>query len=173
MYDYCHFFSILINGSLAGFFRSSRGLHQGDPLSLYLFVLVMDILSHLINKVVDGNFMTGCKFRIKGEEEDLVLSHLLYVDNTLLFCKANPNQLAHQGWILMWLEALSGLSINLGKSEIFSVGGNENVEALVAELGCRVGFLPSTYLVFLSEPRISQQGCGTLLRKDLGGDWTL
>ena len=94
-------FSILINGSLAGFFRSSRGLHQGDPLSLYLFVLGMNILSHLINKVVDGNFMTGCKFGIKGEEEDLVLSHLLYVDNTLLFCKANPNQLAHQGWILM------------------------------------------------------------------------
>ena len=45
----------------------------------------------------------------------------------------------------MWFEALLGLKINLSKSEIFLVGGNENVEALAAELGCKVGTLPTTY----------------------------
>ena len=44
----------------------------------------------------------------------------------------------------MWFEALSGLKINLSKSAIFLVGGSENVEALVAELGCKVGTLPTT-----------------------------
>ena len=98
---------------------------------------------------MDGNFLTGCKFGVRGEEEDLVLSHLLYVDDTLLFCKANPDQLAHLWWILMWFGALLGLSINLGKSEIFFVGGNEDVEALAVELGCKVGFLPPHTWVFL------------------------
>ena len=127
-------------------FWSSRGLRQGDPLYPYIFVLGMDILSCFINKVVDGNSLTGSKFRVKGEEEDLVSSHLLYANDTLLFCKAGPNQLAHLGWILMWFEALSRLSINLGKREIFNVRGNENVEALATELVCKVNFLPSTYL---------------------------
>ena len=107
----------------------------------------MDILSRLINKVVEGNFLSGCKIGGRGEvEEELELSHLLYADDTLLFCKDNPDHLAYMGWILMWFEDLSGLKINLGKSEIFLIGGRENVEALTAELGCKDGTLPTTYL---------------------------
>ena len=141
-------FSILINGASVGFFRSARGLRQGDPLSSCLFVLGMDILSRLINKAVEGNFLFGCKIGGVGEEKELELevSHLLYVDDTLLFCKDNPDQLACLGWILMWFEALLGLKINLSKSKIFPIGGRENVEALAAELGCKVGSLPTMYL---------------------------
>ena len=39
-----------------------------------------------------------------------------------------------------------GLRINLDKSELIPVGCVENVEALAAELGCKVGSLPSSYL---------------------------
>ena len=46
----------------------------------------------------------------------------------------------------MWFEAISGLSINLNKSEILSVGRVENVQVLASELGCKVGSLPSIYL---------------------------
>ena len=106
----------------------------------------MDILSRLINKAVEGNLLSGCKIRGVGEEEELEVSYLLYADDTLLFCKDNPDQLACLGWILMWFEALSGLKINLGKSKIFPIGGRENVEALTAELGCKACSLPTTYL---------------------------
>ena len=49
-------------------------------------------------------------------------------------------------WLLMWFEAISGLNINLEKSEILPVGRVENAEVLASELGCKVGYLPSTYL---------------------------
>ena len=46
----------------------------------------------------------------------------------------------------MWFEALSGLRINLNKSEILPVGSVDNVQELAVELGCRIGSLPSSYL---------------------------
>ena len=49
-------FSVLINGSTAGFFNNSRGLRQGDPLSLYLFVIGMEVFSILVDKAASGGF---------------------------------------------------------------------------------------------------------------------
>ena len=46
----------------------------------------------------------------------------------------------------MWFEALSGLRIDLNKSEILPVGSVDNVQELVVELGCGIGSLPSSYL---------------------------
>ena len=45
-------FSILINSTPCGFFESSRGLRQGDPLSPLLVVLVMEALGTIDRKSV-------------------------------------------------------------------------------------------------------------------------
>ena len=105
-------FLVLINGSPAGFFLCSRVLHQGDPLSPYLFVIGMKALSCLINHVVKGNYLVGSRI-VVGRGENLSISHLLYVDDTILFCKADNDQLKFMSWIMMWFEAMSGLKINL------------------------------------------------------------
>ena len=46
----------------------------------------------------------------------------------------------------MWCEAVSGLRINLKKSEIIPIGLVVNVEELALELGGGVGSLPIFYL---------------------------
>ena len=52
-------FFVLLNGSPTGFFRSSRGLRQGDPLSAYLFVMGMEALSLMIDKATEGGYIFG------------------------------------------------------------------------------------------------------------------
>ena len=138
-------FSVLVNGTPSCFFRSSRGLRQGDPLSPYLFVLGMEALSGLIERAVQGGFLSGCYIG-RRNGEGMVVSHLLYADNTLLFCRADQEQLAHLSWLLMWFESISGLRINLNKSEIIYVGSIAEVDSLALDLRCKVGTLPSTYL---------------------------
>ena len=56
-------FSVLVNGVPAGFFPSSKGLRQGNPLSPYLFVMEMEVLSVLIRRVVEAGFITRCSIR--------------------------------------------------------------------------------------------------------------
>ena len=49
----------------------------------------------------------------------------------------------------MWFEAMSGLKINLIKSEIIPIRPVTNVVELASELGCKIGSLPMSYLGLL------------------------
>ncbi|XP_013617230.1 PREDICTED: uncharacterized protein LOC106323691 [Brassica oleracea var. oleracea] len=50
-------FSIAINGELAGFFPGQKGLRQGDSISPYLFIMIMEVLSKLLGKAADEEGM--------------------------------------------------------------------------------------------------------------------
>ena len=92
-----------------------------------------------------GGFISGCNN--KGREGDaLSISHLLYTDDTIIFCEAKEKQLLYLSWVLLWFEASSGLKINLNKSELIPVRVMKILDILVVELGCRTGYLPTTYL---------------------------
>ncbi|RVX12326.1 putative ribonuclease H protein [Vitis vinifera] len=125
--------------------RWMEGLCQGDPLSPYLFVLGMEVLSVLLRRAVDGGFISDCSLRGRGGME-MNVSHLLFADDTIIFCEAKQDHLTFLSWILAWFEAAFGLKINLAKSEVIPVGEVEDIDELAVELGCSVGSLPTVYL---------------------------
>ncbi|XP_028081835.1 uncharacterized protein LOC114283208 [Camellia sinensis] len=130
--------SVLVNGTLAGYFQTFWGLRQGNPLFPLLFILVMEALSRLLSRVVQGgllaNFSVGDGVRV---------SHLLYA---LIFCGADSEQLGHLRCVLLYFEAVSGLKMNLTKSELIPVGEVGHLLTLAAILGCKVSHLPMSYL---------------------------
>ena len=50
------------------------------------------------------------------------ISHILFADDTILFCDASREQLLYVWMVLIFFEAITGLKINVGKSEIVPVG---------------------------------------------------
>ena len=138
-------FSILINGSPSDFFGSFRGLRQGDPLSPLLFDIVMEALSRMLDVAASIGYFLG--FSVGSTVgPSVMVSHLLFADDTLIFCDADPSQIANLRAILARFEKLSRLCINLGKSELIPVGVVHNLEALVGLLGCGQSSLPLKYL---------------------------
>ena len=135
----------MINGSPCGFFGSTRGLGQGDLLSPLLFVLVMKALGRMLDKAVHVGCMLG--FNVGNlEGRSMVVSHLLFADDTLIFCEADLDQILILCMILIWFEAVLGLKINLGKSELVLDGVVHNVDLFLVVLGCKQGSLPMKYL---------------------------
>ena len=131
-------FSILVNGSPNGCFSSSRGLRQGDPLSPLLFVFVMEALSKMLSTAVQGGLLDG--FKVGNAS----FSHLLFADDTLIFCKALPSQLCYLRGVFLLFEAASGL--NLAKLVLIPVGNMEDVSLLADILGCGIASLLVKYL---------------------------
>jgi hypothetical protein len=76
---------VLINGNPVGIFYPSRGLRQGDPISPYLFLLCAECLSNLLNNAENKGLYNKSPNSPKGPS----ISHLLFVDDCILFCKAN------------------------------------------------------------------------------------
>ena len=127
------------------FFGSSRGLQQGDPLSPLLFDIVMEALSRMLDVAAStGQFSSFSVGSTVGPS--VMVSYLLFVDDTLIFCDVEPSQIANLRAILARFEEVSRLHINLGKFELVPVGGVHNLEALVGLLGCGQSSLPLKYL---------------------------
>jgi len=127
------------------FFQSLRGIRQGDPLSPLLFVVVMEALSKMLNASMIQGLLSGFSVGIRNNEA-LVVNHLLFADDTLIFCGAQAEHVRNLRCTFLCFEAVSGLRINLGKSELVPIGEVEDVESLAHILGCRIRSLPMTYL---------------------------
>lgn len=76
---------VLVNGSLVGNIKPSRGIRQGDPILPYLFLICSEGLSALIGKAEVKGIISGVPTSPKGPK----ISHIFFVDDSILFCKSN------------------------------------------------------------------------------------
>ena len=137
--------SILVNGSPASFFGSSRGLRQGDLLSPLHFLLIMEVLSRILKKTEEGGLIQG--FHVSpNNSTGIRISHLLFADDTILFCDASREQIFSIRLVLTCFQAFTGLKVNVEKSEVVPIGEVSNIQTLANILQCRVGSLPMIYL---------------------------
>ena len=128
---------MLVNGS-SNLFCSSRGLRQGDPLSLMLVLVMMEVFSRMLKRM-EGACL-HCGFRANGRRGGgECVSHLLFADGTILICDANMDQLLHVRLLLLCFQVVTGLKVNVSKSEMVPIGEVDTVNALAEILGCRVG----------------------------------
>jgi len=97
-------YSVLINGTPYGRITPTRGIKQGDPLSPYLFLLCAEGLSSLIGKAEEEGLISGVPIVARGYK----LSHLLFADDSLLFCRANSMEWDNVMNLLMKYEKVSG-----------------------------------------------------------------
>lgn len=84
-----NWYSLIVNGSRHGFFKSERGLRQGDPLSPSLFIMSAEQLSQMLN-----NFNSNPKFRgYYMHPQGPQITHMSFVDDTIIFCSSLKHSL--------------------------------------------------------------------------------
>ncbi|PWA70607.1 RNA-directed DNA polymerase, eukaryota [Artemisia annua] len=72
--------SVLVNGSSTFEFQFGKGMRQGDPISPFLFLIVMEALSCMLNKAQEEGLIKG----IKSPNDGPVISHLLFADDAII-----------------------------------------------------------------------------------------
>ncbi|GJU70546.1 putative RNA-directed DNA polymerase, eukaryota, reverse transcriptase zinc-binding domain protein [Tanacetum coccineum] len=120
-----------------------RGLRQGDPLSPFLFLLVVEALQVAILEACNKGIFKGVSLSDSGNN----LSLLQYADDALFFGKWSRSNAVNLVLILKCFEEAFGLKVSLSKSRFYRVGVDRvKVEAVALSLGCSFGTLPFMYL---------------------------
>jgi hypothetical protein len=75
---------------LGGFFKSSRGVHQGDPLSSLLFIVAQELLGRGLNSLLSSS--TFIPYSVP--QRCLLISHLSFANDTIIFAIASSKTLS-------------------------------------------------------------------------------
>ena len=78
-----------INGEVDSFFLPKRSLRQGCPISLYLFIIYMEVLSSLLCEIERKGGFRGLRINYVA----FAVSHLMFVDDLRIFGEATVGNL--------------------------------------------------------------------------------
>lgn len=139
-------YSFMINGCCYGYIKGQRGIRQGCPMSLYLFVLVMEVFNVLlVTEAAKGRFLLHPRCK------NPMITHLSFADDLLVFMKGDLGSARALSHVLDLFAEGTGLKVNRAISSMFSAG---LIDEMTHELRDCLGFvcasLPVRYLGVLS-----------------------
>ncbi|XP_057976080.1 uncharacterized protein LOC131163503 [Malania oleifera] len=134
-------YSILINGTAMGFFKEEKGLRHGDPLSPYLFVMVIEVFSRILRDAIANHFLffANC--------EKIQLVDLCFAGDLLILTKGDHFSVRCVKRLLDIFYRMSGLHCNEAIYVVFFLGvDHAEMEKMSALLSIKKGVLPVHYL---------------------------
>nr|GEX06939.1 hypothetical protein [Tanacetum cinerariifolium] len=142
-------------------FLRKMGLRQGDPMSPYLFTLVMEVLTLMFRKRVDDSNV----FRYHKHCERQQIVNLCFADDLFLFLYGNVNSAMVLMDSLEDFKAMSGLVPSIPKSTVFFCNVTNQVKtSILSMMPFNEGKLPVKYLgVPLISSRLIYKDCKVLV----------
>ncbi|XP_021987007.1 uncharacterized protein LOC110883597 [Helianthus annuus] len=136
-------YSISINRDIHGYFKGQRGLRQGDPISPYLFTLVMEVLTSILQHAAS----THADFRFHNNCKKRKIINLCFADDLFLFARADNVSVKIIMESLNNFRDMSGLVPSLRKSTSFFCNVPTRVKnQLLSLVPFSEGSLPIKYL---------------------------
>nr|GEV24117.1 RNA-directed DNA polymerase, eukaryota, reverse transcriptase zinc-binding domain protein [Tanacetum cinerariifolium] len=143
--------SILVNGSPTMDFQFRIGLKQGDPLSLFLFILIMESLHISVDRVVEARLFRGVQVG-----NTLHISHLFFADDAVFLSHWSDSNIDTILHILDCFYHASGLKINMSKNKLMGISVHrDNVAKAAQKIGRDILQIPFSYLDGRCKPSLS------------------
>ena len=118
---------ILMGGHMSDKILLSQGVPQGDVISPYIFILMVEILLIKINHTKNLKGITYAQHEARSET---------FADDTTVFLERNEHNLRKATQYITQFHSISGLACNLDKTVVIPIGTNTDInDQLCPDLG--------------------------------------
>lgn len=157
-------FSVFVNGVPKGFFKVSRGLRKGDPLSPYLFIMVVNYWAEWFLSQILW-VLSGALLFLWGAPS---IFFIQFADDSLFMLKVEVEEMGNLRCILLIMEATTSLKVIWSKSTVSPISDVPFVGEVTSILCCDIAPLPISYLGLPLSAEASSKAIWNLVIEKLG-----
>ncbi|XP_026459206.1 uncharacterized protein LOC113359847 [Papaver somniferum] len=161
-------FVVFLKGEATNLFRSQKGIRQGDPISPFLFILVVGVLSLMFKSAADQGLISG--FKVAAQVT--VITQLKFSNDHIVFLEDNEMQM-HNGEICAKIFECSSsqlplnyLGIQLGRKSCCRLLWNEVVQKFQQKSIRTIG--RSLWIGILKTRDLTKYGTSLIIRNGAG-----
>lgn len=130
---------VFVNGSTTTPFKIQKGVIQCDPISSFLFTMVSETLTYIIQEAHRNGVVKVVKFR----KDNVEITYLQFANDTLIFIPKDEEVVGNYRRILQCFGIMTRLNTNYSKSSLVNWGSNEEwVIEMSRVMKCRYEKLP-------------------------------